>query len=255
MISKWALPIVGLVTVTLFSAACNTAERPDDVNNRQNNALYEQGGNYYGNRYISNENGRTINNNGLGPRNDPTRAVRGQNEIGFVRVNSANAVQDNGAQAQQAEFHVDRHALANQIGSLVTAYPEINDALVLVTDDHVFVGVNDNADDKENTGDKLDDKTVDKVRQTALSVTPRYYEVHVTDDDTMRRHMTDIGDRMTNPGNANYRQEISDILRQMGDDTPPRPSVNSRGTNVNDGISEFDDAGTGGRMKTGGNNW
>lgn len=246
--SKWTLPIVGLVAVTLFSG-CTAAERPDDVNNRQNNALYQQD-NYYGKRYIANDYG-TLNNGGLGPRNDPTRGARGQNEIGFVRFNPANDAQGNGGQArQQPELQVDRHALANQIGSLVTAYPEVNDALVLVTDDHVFVGVNDSVDEK------LDDETVDKVRQTALSVTPRYYEVHVTDDDTMRRRMTDIGDRMTNPGNANYREEVSNILRDMGDDTPPRPNVGNRDrdNNIGNGISEFDDTGTGGRMNTGGNN-
>jgi hypothetical protein len=249
--STWSLSIIGLVVFTLISTACTPAERPDDVNNRQNNALYQEdgNGNYYGNRFISSRNG-TIDNDAPGPRNDPTRAVRNQNEIGFVRYNPADGGNDDGRGTQRPEFYVDRDALAHQIGSLVTAFPDINDALVLVTDDHVFIGVDD------GEGKALEAKTVDKVRRSALSVVPRYYKVHVTDDEDMRQRMTQIGDRLTNNGNAaDYRDQISDMLREMGDDTPPRPNANNRnGNGIDNGISEFDDAGTGGRMRTGGNN-
>ena len=105
----------------------------------------------------------------------------------------------------------------------MTAFPDINDALVLVTDDHVFIGVDD------GEGKALEAKTVDKVRRSALSVVPRYYKVHVTDDEDMRQRMTQIGDRLTNNGNAaDYRDQISDMLREMGDDTPPRPNANNK---------------------------
>lgn len=247
--AKWTLPIIGLFTFSLVSVACTTAERPDDVNNRQNNALYQEEDGYYGNRFISNGNG-AIHNDNLGPRNDPTQGLRGQNEIGFVRMNRANHNQGRdgrGGRTQGSDLYIDRHALANHIGSLVTANPDIRDSLVLVTDDHVFVGVDD------VRGKKLDKKTMDRVRRTALSVTPRYYDVHVTDDRDMLRRMTDIGHRLTRTGHrGDYREDISTILREMGDDTPPRPR-SQRANNINNGIGDFNDVDTGGRLNTGGN--
>lgn len=246
MSAKWMLPIAGLLTFSLVSTACTTAERPDDVNNRQNNALYQEENGYYGNRFISSGSG-TINNDDLGPRNDPTQGLRGQNEIGFVRFNRADDFPNRGDQTQGPELYVDRHALAHHIGSLVTAHPDIRDSLVLVTDDHVFVGVDDVG------GKKLDKQTIDRVRRTALSVTPRYYDVHVTNDRDMLRRITDIGHRMTRTGNrGDYREDISKLLREMGDDTPPRPR-SQRDNDINNGIGDFNDVDTGGRLKTGGN--
>lgn len=262
MLPKWTLPIAGLALVSMVSVACQPAQRPDDVNNRQNNALYQEEGTY-GNRFIRTEDGG-VNDNRFGPRNDMTRGLRGQNQIGFVRYSPdddrGNNTWETGRQAQGPNIYVDRNALANHIGYLVTAFPQIKDATVLVTDDHVFVGVDDGegkADAEGNDdakGKRMDSKTVDQVRKTALSVTPRYYEVHVTDDETMRERLTEIGDRITNNGDvADYRDDISEILREMGDDTPPRPNGNRMDNNINNGINDFDDAGTGGRMNTGGN--
>lgn len=213
VLPKWAMPLAGFAMVSFVSVACTPAQQPGTFNDRQNNALNQE----QSSRYISNPNG--MNGNGFVPRSDTARVGRGQNEIGFIRYNKANNNnRDNGGGMQGPDVYIDRNALANHIGYLVTAYPQINDAIVLVTDDHVFVGVN------ETNGASVDRKTAEDVHRTASSVTPRYYEVTVTDDDYLRQRITAIGDKLSRGGNLDdYRDDVSEMLRNMGDDTPPRP--------------------------------
>lgn len=227
MARKWLVPLICLLGFSIVLIACTPTARPDNVQNgATGNTAYQGDNNYYGGRYISNQDGNTAGRD---------------NGVGFIRYRSANDGRTGdgrgfGARtnrAQAPDLYVDRHALANHIGYLVTNYSQIDDAVVLVTDDHVFVGIDD------GTGGQLDDKTVEQVRKTALAVTPRYYKVHVTDDKTMRKRITQIGDRIGNTGNVtDYRGEVSRILREMGDETPPRP----------DGINNIESGGKEGRF-------
>lgn len=215
MIYRWALPVAGLM---LFAAACAPTQTGDD--NRYNDSIYQEGTTQEGgSRFIANRDGAMRNVPGVRAPNvrqpDFNRSARGQNEIGFVRYNQGDTrTTDRGV--RRPDVTVDRNTLASQIGYLVTAYPQISDAVVLVTDDVVFVGVED------AEGKKLDAKTVDQVRRTALSVTPRYYRVRVTDDDHLLRRITEIGEIVTNGRHPVNRDDLSDLLRRMGDDTPIR---------------------------------
>lgn len=208
MLPKRTVLLTCLASALLFTAACASVENSGMVTNDQNNnniPFQEQSG-----RYITNQNG-DMNETRLYPSTDGKQR---QQELGFVRYNKAVNRAGDGRTVQN--MYVDRPQLANYIGYLVTAYPDVDDAIVLVTDDHVFIGVNDSSGDRT-----LDDETVDNVRQTAMSVTPRYYKVKVADNDDFRQRISTVGDRITNSGNVDYGGEINKMLRNLGDDTPP----------------------------------
>lgn len=209
VLPKRAVIFTWLAIALLMTVACASVENSGMVTNDQNNnniPFQEQSG-----RYMTNQNG-DMNETRLYPGADGEQR---RQELGFVRFNKATNRAGDGRMVQN--MSVDRHALANYIGYLVTAYPDVNDAIVLVTDDHVFIGVNDDENDRA-----LDDGTIANVRQTAMSVTPRYYKVKVTSDDNFRQRISTVGDRISNSGYLDYGGEINSMLRDLGDDTPPK---------------------------------
>ena len=134
-----------------------------------------------------------------------------QNPVGYIRYR-----RDNNRNGNRApNIYVDRNVLARQIAYLVTNQRGIRDATVLVTDDHVFIGLND------VQGKALDSRTLRRIRQTALSVTPRYYRVRIVNDSSLLRRMNEVG-----TGRA--RGDLQRLLRDLGDTTCPaweRPAL------------------------------
>lgn len=145
-----------------------------------------------------------------------------QNPIGYIRYQANNQRGD-----QASNIYVDRNTLARQIAYLVTNLRGINDATVLVTDDHVFVGING------NQGKNMDSSTLRRIRQTALSVTPRYYRVHVVNENSLLRRMNEVG-----TGRA--RGDLQRLLRDLGDTTPP--GVGTPGIIQNPTVPGLDEA-------------
>lgn len=127
-----------------------------------------------------------------------------QNPVGYIRYQADNNQRGNRA----PNIYVDRNNLARQIAYLVTNQRGIKDATVLVSDDHVFVGING----KE--GKTMDSSTLRRIRQTVLSVTPRYYKVRIVKDPSLLRRMNEVG-----TGRA--RGDLQRLLRDLGDTTPP----------------------------------
>lgn len=138
----------------------------------------------------------------------------GQNEIGYFHYNPQNYVNQNGRPPGPNVF-VDRTVLARHIAQLVTFLPNVKEATALVTDDHVFIGVT-------TKNNKLDAKTIKEARRTAESVTPRYFRVHVTTDKQLNSQIQSVGMRMVgNRDVQGIRGDLEQLLRKMGDETPP----------------------------------
>ncbi|WP_164491606.1 YhcN/YlaJ family sporulation lipoprotein [Staphylospora marina] len=138
----------------------------------------------------------------------------GQNEIGYFRYRPENYITKNGRNAGPDVF-IDRPLLARHIAQLVTVLPNVTQATALVTDDHVFLGI-------RTKNGKMDRKTVDAAKRTAESVTPRYFKVHVTTDRTLEERINEVGMRLR--GNSDVegvRGDLEQLIRQMGDETPP----------------------------------
>jgi hypothetical protein len=153
--------------------------------------------------------GRTSNDSING--NEEARGG-GQNEIGYFKYTPQNYDEKS---AGKTDVFVDRPLLARHIAEMVTNLPNVKEATALVTDDRVFIGVN-------TKNGKVDPKTVKEAKRTAESLTPRYYRVHVTSDKNLNEKITDIGMRMsTNNDVEGVRGDLEDLLRRLGDDTPP----------------------------------
>ncbi|WP_168188616.1 YhcN/YlaJ family sporulation lipoprotein [Thermoflavimicrobium daqui] len=142
-------------------------------------------------------------------------ATGGQNEIGYFRYNPAN-YRTNGRKIPQSHnVFVDRPILAKHIAQLVTVLPGVKEATALVTDDHVFIGV-------RTKNGKHNPKIIKEAKRTAEAVTPRYFKVHVTDSQKLESQINSVGMRMrTNNDVEGVRGDLEQLLRKMGDETPP----------------------------------
>jgi len=150
----------------------------------------------------------------------------GQNEIGYFRYRPENYA--NEGRAAGPDVFIDRTLLARHIAQLVTVLPNVQEATALVTDDHVFVGV-------ATKNKKLDPKTVKEARRTAESVTPRYYRIHVTTDKNLNSQIQSVGMRMA--GNSDVqgvRGDLEQLIREMGDETPPDLNENNQPNSLRD---------------------
>lgn len=141
----------------------------------------------------------------------------GQNEIGFFHADRVNYPN----QAQQPNVFIDRSNLAKHISQMLVALPQVKAATVLVTDDHVFLGVQQRPAPK---GTKpMSSKQLDyEAKRVAQSITPRFYKIHVTHRADLEREINQIGMRMQRNGDIEGTNgSLNHLLRRMGDETPP----------------------------------
>ncbi|MBA4542121.1 YhcN/YlaJ family sporulation lipoprotein [Thermoactinomyces daqus] len=144
----------------------------------------------------------------------------GQNEIGYFKYTPENYHQN--GRAAGPDVFVDRPLLAKHIAQMVTVLPNVKEATALVTDDHVFLGI------KTKNG-RMDPKTVKEAKRTAESITPRYFKVHVTENRTLESQINSIGMRMTSDYDVEgIRGDLEQLLREMGDTTPPEVNESSQ---------------------------
>ncbi len=139
---------------------------------------------------------------------------QGQNEVGYFRYNPEN-YKGNQSLTTDPGIRIDRPTLAKHIASLVAVLPNVKESTVLVTDDHVFVGI-------ITKNGKQDQNMVKEAKRTAESVTPRYFRIHVTDSKSLQSSINELGLRMQRSGDIDgSRNSLNQLLKKMGDDTPP----------------------------------
>ncbi len=139
-------------------------------------------------------------NRGMG-----TLGANNVSNIGYANISSSN-LRSNAVN----QVYVDRDALARAVGNVTASVPGVRAATVLVTDEEIFVGLNSRG---TNTQDAKS-----KARMNAMSVSPRYYRVYVTDNQQMIAEMSRIASRTSNV-NANTTQDqrhIDSLIRSFG---------------------------------------
>ncbi|CAM3352491.1 hypothetical protein BRIN106911_08785 [Brevibacillus invocatus] len=97
------------------------------------------------------------------------------NTAGVRGMNNANHV------------YVDREALAQVVGNVTSSCPGVQRSTVLVTDREVLVGL--------QTDGKNVREAKKQAKMNAMSVSPRYYKVHVTDNAAHIREITQLASR------------------------------------------------------------
>ncbi|MFC4076108.1 YhcN/YlaJ family sporulation lipoprotein [Salinithrix halophila] len=190
--------IAGILAVLLLgSTACTPAERPDDG---YDESLY-----------------RNDNRKGVDFIRQQRPQGRDYNQVGFGRQkgNELYNATDGGA-VPGPDVYIDRNVLARQIAFLTTKLPRVEDCSVIVTDDQVLIGVKGN-------GKRVSRKTLYEAKRTALSLTPRYYHVHVTGDPKLRNRINQIGQRTlgTPEKIGTQRKEMERLVDEMRDGAPP----------------------------------
>lgn len=108
-------------------------------------------------------------------------------------------------------IYVDRNALARAVSNVAASCPGVQNATALVTDEEVFVGL--------TTAGNADTRTAkNQARMNAMSITPRYFKVYVTDNPDMISEMSRIASRTSNV-NANTTQDqrqIDNLIHNLG---------------------------------------
>ncbi|NGQ96943.1 sporulation protein [Brevibacillus sp. SYP-B805] len=134
-----------------------------------------------------------------------TLGTQANPHIGYATVHR-NSLRSNAV----PNIHVDRDALARAVGNVTASCPGVVTSTVLVTDEEVFVGLHTRGTDSRTAKSQA--------RMNAMSVSPRYYKVYVTDNPQMINEMTRIASQSSRL-NANATQEerhIDALIRSFG---------------------------------------
>lgn len=203
MLQRLFFAIISFTLLFSFTACnANNEVRENQENHRMDQSI---------NQDDQNQTRYGYENRNPNPNQEDQYLNRGQNEIGYFRYNPVHYQNT----PQTAQYSFDRPILAKQIASLVAVLSNVKESTVLVTDDHVFVGI-------ITKNGKRDAKTVKEARRTAESLTPRYFQVHVTDSKKLESTINQLGLRMQGDGDIEGNADsLNDLLRRMGDDTPP----------------------------------
>ncbi|MFJ7728241.1 YhcN/YlaJ family sporulation lipoprotein [Neobacillus sp. NPDC097160] len=156
---------------------------------------------------IYDESGNTINVNNKRHElynEGASRGVRNvSNNYGFVRHQKSPVMNDNKGNNHYAAL--DREQVANIISKQSTSIPNVNDVATLITDQEVLIAYSTDSKDRN--------LTADQVKQTAMSVVPRYYHVYVTDNKVLMRDVENLAN--TDSTSRNARNLVNGLITQM----------------------------------------
>ena len=159
--------------------------------------------------------GCAANDNAMDERNqhidelDPAREIQApaddelNNKLGYVRYTKDQL--DNDAERNHA-VTMDRTQMANMITRIILRNDGFNEVATLVTDQEVLI-----AYDKDEDLDE--DNAADIAKKTAVSIMPGYFDVYVSDNDSLIRDIHSLHNSTTT--NKNYDNTIDTIINEM----------------------------------------
>lgn len=111
------------------------------------------------------------------------------------------------------QVYVDRDALARAVGNVTASCPGVQRSTVLVTDEEIFVGLNTNG---QNAAEAKK-----QARMNAMSVSPRYYKVYVTDNARDIQEITRVASRTNNTMGVRSvdGDQLNSLIKRMGGKT------------------------------------
>ena len=176
---------------TIYNASGTYGIRAGDrVNYRMNDSMYKPGGPHTAG--IAGASGNTMHRMGYA-----------RMDVNHYRTNSD----------QLNSFYVDRDVLAQVVGNVTSSVPGVSTSTVLVTDEEIFVGIRAEGSQAKTAKPK--------VRMNAMSVSPRWFKVYVTDNQQMIDEMTRIYSRSSNINVASPHDDhqIDNLIRSFGGST------------------------------------
>ncbi|MGO4888920.1 YhcN/YlaJ family sporulation lipoprotein [Anaerobacillus sp. MEB173] len=130
----------------------------------------------------------------------------GQNHrqrFGYVRYQSGTTAL---AERSNETMIYDRELIADEISRLALNVPGVYDVATLVTDSEVLVAY------LANTKDRAD--TADQVKQTAFSLVPRFYNVHVSDKQGMIQSIERYSG-LSNSNDHTIKGDLDETIKEM----------------------------------------
>ncbi|HLS09015.1 YhcN/YlaJ family sporulation lipoprotein [Lentibacillus sp.] len=127
----------------------------------------------------------------------------GDSKLGYVRYTKEQI--DNQTENQH-NINIDRTSLANMITRIILRNDGFSEAATLVTDDKALI-----AYDK---ADELDaDKAADVANKTAVSILPGYFDVYVSDNETLMQDIQSLHNSSVQDND--YDNTINQIIEEM----------------------------------------
>lgn len=121
---------------------------------------------------------------------------------------------------QQEIPSLDKEQTADIISRLVVRLPNIEDAATLVTDEEVFVAYRTEAENR-----KL---SADQVKQSAISIVPRFYHVYISDEQGMIQNIERF--QNSSPNSPNIENLLDHVKQEM--------KQSPQGRKISDGENE-----------------
>lgn len=182
------------------------------VGNGNGNLFCFGNGNGNGNLFgFGNGNGNANGNGNIfGFNRNGTRNGAGIMQTGMAQMGYAQIDRNQMRTAGVNNVFVDRDALAKAVGNVTASCPGVQRSTVLVTDEEIFVGLN---------AQGADAKTAKKQAQmNAMSVSPRYYKVYVTDNPNDVQEIARVASRSSNVQSAGTEADrsIDTLIKRMG---------------------------------------
>lgn len=152
----------------------------------------------------------SFNRQGPNNRNDlDSRRMRDESSalsspIGFAEY-SANSSEASFRGFGSQTYTVDRQLLAELIGQVVAGLPDVEEASVLVTDQHCLIGYTANEESGRNVEQQI--------TMAADSVAPGWYKVYTTNDPRLTDHIRQIAHQ--NDGNSNGNTDVKNLIREV----------------------------------------
>ncbi|OCA87611.1 hypothetical protein A8F94_07060 [Bacillus sp. FJAT-27225] len=153
---------------------------------------------YGNNTHIYSNNGRAENLD----QGEEKKAAKSQ-RFGYVRQFKSPVMGDRSTDNNQVIL--DRQELARNISDLSTDLPNVNEVTTLVTDEEVLIAYETDTNNRE--------LTADQVKQTAMSVVPRFFHVYVSDNKMLMNDIETLSSLNTLSDDADAA--IAAVVKEM----------------------------------------
>jgi hypothetical protein len=125
-------------------------------------------------------------------------------KLGYVHYTRSELDTDNAPRSPI--LTLDRNAVANMITKTIMQNEGFEEVATLVTDEEVLIAY-------KKTDDMDQNRAADIAKSSAMSVTPRYFDIYVSDDDLLIKDIHSLHRSSTK--NKNYDNTIDQIINEM----------------------------------------
>lgn len=123
-------------------------------------------------------------------------------QLGFVRYTK----DDFNTEAEQDDYVLNKEQMANSITKSMLQNGGFEEVATLVTGKEVLIAY--------QTNDSIDDNRAEEIaKKSAMSITPRYFNIHVSNNANLMQDIQSLHNSRTT--NHNYQNTVDNIINEM----------------------------------------